>query len=327
MMMKKLLLVLSLLAMNAYACPKDCAMSDIDNECLLSDKLCYVFKDEKTGKAGVKDKDGKIIVSAKYDGIYDADDSETGNGHLKTTIYKHSSPYDTIYGILDKTGKEIIKPHYESIQITKYGFIVSNDSFYGFLDLAGKEILPPIYQDLEVDSETGNMTARVSQDILFNSKGKTIIQSHSLLNVGDNYTIFNQHTSNGMRWGVVDKTGKIVIPAIYHDLLPLRDDVSYETYPLLVAGNDKGKKALIDINTGKPLTDFRYDGIIEYILEDMVMIKIDDKYGFIDTKGKEVIKPIYDKADLFVAGLSLVGKDGEIFYIDKMGKRVPSPQN
>lgn len=313
--MKKLLLVLLLLAMNAYACPKDCAVSDIDNECLLSDKLCYVFKDEKTGKVGVKDKGGKIIVSAKYDDIY----ADVSDDYMRAIMQSNKM----LYGILDKTGKEIIKPHYDHIQITKHGFIVYNNSFCGFLDLAGKEILPPIYQDLEVDSETGNITARVSQDILFNSKGKTIIQSHSLLNVGDNYAIFNQHTSNGMRWGAVDKTGKVVIPAIYHEISPLRrNNTGYETYPLLLASNDKEKMALIDINTGKPLTDFRYDEMASVVSEGMVLIEIDDKYGFIDTKGKEVIKPIYDKADLFVAGLSLVGKDGEIFYIDKMGKKV-----
>ena len=45
------------------------------------------------------------------------------------------------------------------------------------------------------------------------------------------------------------------------------------------------------------------------------------KFGFIDKKGKWIIKPQYDAADEFSEGLAAVRKGNIVFYIDKHGKR------
>jgi hypothetical protein len=48
-------------------------------------------------------------------------------------------------------------------------------------------------------------------------------------------------------------------------------------------------------------------------------IRKDEKWGFIDKTGKEVIPCIYDCAHPFSEGLASVGKDGGWKYIDKRG--------
>lgn len=54
----------------------------------------------------------------------------------------------------------------------------------------------------------------------------------------------------------------------------------------------------------------------------MALVMKNDKYGFIDNSGKEVIKPIYDDAQDFSEDLAWVTKDGDSFYIDKSGNKL-----
>jgi hypothetical protein len=51
-------------------------------------------------------------------------------------------------------------------------------------------------------------------------------------------------------------------------------------------------------------------------------VKLNGKYGFIDKDGNEVINLIYEEASDFYNGYSLVKLNGEVFYINKSGKRV-----
>lgn len=47
-----------------------------------------------------------------------------------------------------------------------------------------------------------------------------------------------------------------------------------------------------------------------------------DKYGFIDKKGNEVIPCEYDEVDYFHDGLAYVAKGNKWGYIDKSGREV-----
>ena len=54
----------------------------------------------------------------------------------------------------------------------------------------------------------------------------------------------------------------------------------------------------------------------------MALVKKDDKWGFINTKGKEVIPCIYTDAKSFSEGLAPVEKNGEWGYINTKGEEV-----
>jgi hypothetical protein len=51
-------------------------------------------------------------------------------------------------------------------------------------------------------------------------------------------------------------------------------------------------------------------------------VKKDDKWGYIDTTGKEIIPCVYEEARDFADGLAAVGKDDKWGYIDKTGKEI-----
>jgi hypothetical protein len=55
------------------------------------------------------------------------------------------------------------------------------------------------------------------------------------------------------------------------------------------------------------------------VYEGLAIIKVNDKFGFIDIKGNIVILAIYDYADDFSEGLTYVKVNDEHGYIDKRG--------
>lgn len=68
----------------------------------------------------------------------------------------------------------------------------------------------------------------------------------------------------------------------------------------------------------------KYDDIY-YFSEGLAPVRKNGKWGYINKKGKAVIKPQYDVKDPFVnfsEGLALVKKDGKWMFIDKKGKVV-----
>jgi len=54
----------------------------------------------------------------------------------------------------------------------------------------------------------------------------------------------------------------------------------------------------------------------------MAAVMKNDKWGYIDKTGKQVIQLKYDYAEDFKNGKAKVKLDGEEFYIDKKGKKV-----
>lgn len=102
--------------------------------------------------------------------------------------------------------------------------------------------------------------------------------------------------------GLIDSTGKELIPCIYPQL----------NYPAegLVRAEQNGKVGFLDLE-GNVVIDFQYaasssfnEGLaaVGVLSEDEYSIR----YGYINTKGDYVVKPIYDFADPFVNGCAVV---------------------
>lgn len=91
------------------------------------------------------------------------------------------------------------------------------------------------------------------------------------------------------RIGYIDKDGQLIIP--------------FE-FDAIVAGEDGESLEFNDFSEG------------------LAAVSKNDKYGFIDTKGKVVIEPKYDWASNFSNGFAIVSAEGLYGAIDKEGKTV-----
>lgn len=74
-----------------------------------------------------------------------------------------------------------------------------------------------------------------------------------------------------------------------------------------------------------------YDEVTKFMLkydyaynssEDLALVRLNDKYGYIDKQGNEVIPLKYDDAYNFSNGLARVELAGKYGYIDKQGNEV-----
>lgn len=183
---------------------------------------------------------------------------------------------------------------------------------YGVKDKDGKIVVPAIYDQILVDDDD-TILAITKQTLLLDKKGNQLASHLYIAPITQDRKLFYTATDKGGRYGILNSQGKVVVPAIY-------SDVKVEDETVIVA-NDAGKWALMDAATGKLKTEFLYDQI-GYFQEDLAPIAKDDKYGFINHEGKEVIRPIYDDIQPFDLGLAVVQLGEERFYIDKTGKRI-----
>jgi KWG Leptospira. len=85
----------------------------------------------------------------------------------------------------------------------------------------------------------------------------------------------------GEKWGIIDKSGKEIIPIKYDGIGVYR-----------IQGNNY------------PFEDVPCDDLEDLVREDLIAIKVGDKYGFVDKSGKVVISPKYDNVMPFVGGIA-----------------------
>lgn len=74
-----------------------------------------------------------------------------------------------------------------------------------------------------------------------------------------------------------------------------------------------GKYGIIDSQLNN-VTPFKYDYIWSFHENNLCMVEIDDKYGYINAKGKEQVAVKYDNIESFENGLA-VAKLGEFYGI------------
>jgi hypothetical protein len=89
---------------------------------------------------------------------------------------------------------------------------------------------------------------------------------------------------------------------------------------LLMVSKDN-KYGFID-RAGKEVISCVYDWATTTFSESLVSVSKDDMWGFIDRTGKEVIPFVYDGAGYFSEGLAFMFKNSKVGYIDKKGKEI-----
>jgi|GEM_PF-3213308 len=153
---------------------------------------------------------------------------------------------------------------------------------YGYLDDKRKEVVPPKYK---VAYDFSDGLARVSLD--------------------------------GKKYGVINRSGTVVIPLEYESL-------SYGFKDGYAPAKKDGKWGLLS-NKGKTVVDHKYDHF-DYVSEGLAAVAVRNgiqmQYGFIDIKGREVIPLKYQMVSRFKNGLAYVREDNKYGYINTKGKTV-----
>ena len=306
-----------------------------------SNNLWYekgVLKIQKDEKYGLINLEGKQILEPTYDSITALPNIENAFLIMK----------DNLYGIADKSGQIILDPKYQEIKNlgkdNLSGYIVKMpDSKYGIVDYSQAQILEnkydeikPVYgNDLYVVTE--NNTTKVVE-----KGGKEIISSgieevSEILKNKENGIIF----INSGKYGVMNLSGEITIPATYEDLkegangiliakkenkygiidLNQEEKTPFEynniTYnqkaDIYIAEKDEINSVLIDNSFQERLSGILLDTNDE---DGYISIKIGDETKYYNFRFEEKTTP-----EIFTSNtLYLSKKDGKYGYIDKEGK-------
>ncbi|MDO4896218.1 MAG: WG repeat-containing protein [Moraxella sp.] len=276
--MKNLLLVLSLLAMNAYACSNECELDIAPEDCELSEELCVTFIDYDTYTEGFRDKTGKITVPAIY-----------GNIQIRNGIAIVQK--DGFYGILNKSGKIITPIIYENIAINEKGMMIGKNSQFFLINEQGKQISKPYthLRDISDIEDKAIFCEMVNNEILcgiIDSLGKIIVSAkyhriELLTNHNGYHPKFVAVSNDKNKFAVLDiDKAQTITPFIY-------DEIGHVSDGLIIVKLN-GKYGFID-GTGKQVITPIYDNVAEYGFKyGLAIVEKDGERFYIDKTGKKV---------------------------------------
>ena len=358
---------------------------DESSEGLAVVNIGYSINNKKYGEWGFIDKTGREVAPCKYinlgvpvfhEGLA-AVKGDTGEKYEGYAIYK--------WGFIDKTGKEVVPYKY-----TNYTEPVFHEGLaavcvgeynrkWGFIDKTGKEVVPcTLEYDVVGDFSEGLAAVKIGADIYGNGgkwgfidkTGREVVPcTLEYDQVGKFFEGLAAVWLRDKGWGFIDTTGKEVVPCKYN-YFGYADDTGNYLYPkfhngvtvidgstgqiengktvyatgvidtkgnvvvpfgkyneikrfidglaAVYAGNDKW--GFID-TTGKEIVPCKYN-MVEGFDQGLARVKLYNKWGFIDTTGKEVVPCKYDSVGDFSDGFAMVKLNDKWGFIDKTGKEV-----
>jgi hypothetical protein len=290
-----------------------------------------------SGKFGLIDSNGKILIPAKYNELIPA-------RHF--LIASFDSRSKTRWGILDSAGNSITTKNYEAIGAFNGKFFpVRNRNFWGAVSAAGKEIIACVHDSLvqqngnhvvvKFKGEFGIINLReewivtprknriqmLDDERFFEYAGKTTFLKSldgNIIYFSDNPLQFkNTHVlevlASGAFW-IIDLNG-IIIDRSYQ---PDNTDKIFSESEGLRAIYKDGKYGFID-NRGRLRIANRYEGARAFS-DGFAAIKIRGKWGFIDQEENLVIQPVFDAVEEFHDGFAIVSQNKLTGIIHTNGK-------
>ncbi|MBI2282730.1 MAG: WG repeat-containing protein [Bacteroidetes bacterium] len=271
---------------------------------------------KQNDKYGFINKKGEVVVPIKYD----ASAGMFGSDRVAVKLKKK-------WWLVDTVGKETKIPHnYKTVSFFADGLaaVENENGLYGYIDINGSEVIPCTY----------NLTYGFNNDM-----AEVSIDQHDLAST----------TLHGM----IDKTGKEITPIKYTSIEKFEQGLAFVTlrdkfgHPIGNFLNASGKEILqgefdkvgrlhnkwiyaynsyakedqnlYDISGKLLSSQGRYS--IEKTTEGY-LCKFDEKYGFLDTAGNQLIPFIYDEMFAFSSGLARVKSGGKFGYINSKGALV-----
>ncbi len=261
-------------------------------------------------KYGVIDKDGKIIIDAKYDDIF----KFSTNGKDEFAKVKLNGKY----GLINKSGKVLIEPLYDELDLLSYhlrAVKVKRDGRKGVIGIDGRIIIQPLYDEIVKYDPNAITVVRLNGKLGGIDKNGKMVLEPIYDSIGDFF--FKDQLTARIRLknkeGLINIKGEILIKPLYDYIgsfqTGYRKAVNIDTMKI-------GKKyGLIDI-TGKVIAEAIYDHISVYPEHGVAVISRNQKYGLMDLNGKVLAEPFYDDIGRFnihgVAEIELNNKKGNI---------------
>ncbi len=296
----------------------------------------YLVQSFSEGLAYVQDgEDGpKYFIDSTGKKMFDV--SAYRNAFYFINGYSVVANKDGLYGMIDRTGKEVVPCIYEEgpqwLNGDNYAVSLPNEG-KKIINIKGGTALPvKDFKELYYD-EINNKYALSNNDgwYLLNDKGAVIKKMDAggvLYPRGDMYIVNRDSTGKGTEWALLDGEGNFVVPyGKYNSIDNMSEGlacVGIETNvtPSAEAGiSDVHQKVGYIDKTGKEVIPLQFEDIMQPFSYGLAPAMQKGKIGYIDKTGAWVIQPKFDKAVPFSRGYAKVTVEGNTYYIDKNGNR------
>ncbi len=250
---------------------------------VVGDKIVYL----KEKKMGITSLTGKNLLKNEYRYIYPIQEN-----------YLIKDKNKEKFGIIDSSEKIIVSPIYDSITPFKEDMaIVISDKKYGVIDKSGKEIVAPQYDYIQEYSNGMAMIITQGKKAGFlNKSGVEVFDD--IFTYTEPFEGESTMVVIDKEFGVVNKEGKYLIGLQPERINLLGND--------LYSIKENNKVYLIEM-TGKKISNQGYDNIGGKI-EELISVSLEDKFGYINSKGKEIIPIRYTELGEVRNGL-IIAKD------------------
>lgn len=289
-------------------------------------------------KYGVIDRNGNVVVKAKYDVVqipnpskdificmydYNSEEKDYSSDVLNSKGEKLYQEYGNIQAIPTETT-------YDGIPFEKTVLKFKKDGKYGLIDLDGKQVLKPEYENLSaIPYKEGMLIAKKDDKSgVVNINGKTVIPTEYESITADNYYndetmykttgfIVSKKSDEGYRYGYIDYKGNIVVKTEYTQIdriTEMQDDknIYLVAYKNGQAGLLKNKKVILN---------YEYEDISYNAYNDVFVVKRNSKEGIVNKEGKIKIPTEY--TNISFGGIYVnADKGGEFVLLDLNGNTI-----
>lgn len=150
---------------------------------------------------------------------------------------------------IDKTGEIISKEYHVTNPIKDGVAVVGRDAKFGLIDKTGMEILPCKYRIVESISEGIVLVYDEGGNALYDKTGKKILDFE--YDEGGYTNLFEEGyyiVQKGGKYGYIDKNGNEVIPCIYEEASPFSEGLAIVKIGGVIGVIDKNGKHTFDYN-------------------------------------------------------------------------------
>lgn len=241
--------------------------------------------------------DGTVVIPQKYLDLELSGD----NRYYKATAY--NAEYKKVKGYIDLDGKEVVPVKYYDIQdYYKDHYLITRGKYneYGLISVgsgngisAFKEVTPPVHSDLNIRNLADGSIAIIVRDIQqryasLDSNGKIVTDyvNWFLPLRFINTDVWIAQNKDAEKYGLVDAFLKPVVPFIYESMYS--DRTNKDQYIIY-----KDKKVGIIHKSGNVVVQPIYQNI-RHLDCSMIPVMLNNKWGILDVKGKQVLPFEYD---------------------------------
>ena len=293
----------------------------------------YVYQVKKKGSKrwGYANLEGVVIVKPKYQISYEF------NEQGYALVYKHKFLLINIKGEVIKTEMDKLKPnkytntyyaskrssrpHDEGRHSYSDGYLlVKDNNKLGCLSSDGRIAIPIKYNRL-TDFNGGYALAEIKNNffVLDKNGNEFPISVSNIKEIKPFSEGLGCIEVKGERWGFVDSTGKVAIE-------PQFARTGYFNGGLAWARNDKEKIGFIN-KKGEWVIEPQFSMVQPFDPESgMAMVKVDNKWGYVDMEGNISFFEQTEKTYSFTNGLARGRKNGKVGFLNNKGEWAIEPQ-